>query len=198
LRADNADRRLTGFGAEQGIIGPERRKHFADKLVRLEAAGRRLSELTLTPNAARAAGIAVRMDGGRRNGHQLLSLPDVTMAQLVRPWPEVATLEPDIIEQLENDAQYSVYLERQETDIAAFRRDEALGLPADLDYAQVRGLSTEAMLKLNALRPATLGQASRIDGVTPAALTLVLAHARRNTRHHLSSPACGGGGKNVT
>jgi tRNA uridine 5-carboxymethylaminomethyl modification enzyme len=193
LRADNADRRLTGFGEERGIVGPERRKHFANKLVRLEAARGRLSELTLTPNAARAAGISVRMDGGRRNGHQLLSLADVTMAQLVRPWPELANLEPDIAEQLENDAQYSVYLDRQETDIAAFRRDEALGLPADLDYAQVHGLSTEAMLKLNALRPATLGQASRIDGVTPAALTLVLAHTRRNARHHLSAPAAGGG-----
>jgi tRNA uridine 5-carboxymethylaminomethyl modification enzyme len=191
LRADNADRRLTAFGAESGIVGSDRRHRFEDKLAGLEAAQRQLSGLTLTPSAARVAGIAVRLDGGRRNGHELLSLPNVDLATLVRVWPELASTPADIVEQLENDAQYSVYLERQDTDIAAFRRDESLGLPPDLDYAQVSGLSTEAMLKLNALRPATLGQASRIDGVTPAALTLILAHSR----HRLSSPAFGGGGK---
>jgi tRNA uridine 5-carboxymethylaminomethyl modification enzyme len=192
LRADNADRRLTGLGAQRGIVVGERGGRFAGKLARLEAAQRRLTELTLTPNAARAAGIAVRMDGGRRNGHELLSLPEVDFARLARVWPGLRSVEADIVEQLENDAQYSVYLERQETDIAAFRRDEALGLPPDLDYANVSGLSTEATQKLNAIRPKTLGQASRIDGVTPAALTLVLAHTR--TRRSLSSPAKGGGG----
>ena len=197
LRADNADRRLSAFGDSEGILRSDRRRSFESKLARLEAAQRLLSERTLTPNAARAAGIAIRMDGGRRNGHQLLSLPDVNLAQLTRLWPELESIEPDIVEQLENDAQYSVYLERQEIDIAAFRRDEALRLPADLDYSQVRGLSTEATLKLNALRPATLGQAGRIDGVTPAALTLVLAHTRRNTRPSPSSPAYGEGGKCV-
>jgi tRNA uridine 5-carboxymethylaminomethyl modification enzyme len=182
LRADNADRRLTAWGAGAGIVGRNRQALFAAKLSRLTAAQQRLSELNFTPTAARAAGIAVRLDGGRRNGHQLLSLPEVTFAQLTRIVPELASINPDIAEQLENDAQYSVYLERQETDIAAFRRDEALRLPPDLDYAQVQGLSTEAMLKLNALRPATLGQASRIDGVTPVALTLVLAHTHRISR----------------
>jgi tRNA uridine 5-carboxymethylaminomethyl modification enzyme len=178
LRADNADRRLTALGIGQGIVGRKRETQFTGKLARLEAAQRRLSELSLTPSAARSAGIAVRLDGGRRNGHQLLSLPDIGFARLAALWPELADMEPDIAEQLENDAQYSVYLERQETDIAAFRRDEALHLPADFDYGKVQGLSTEAMLKLNALRPATLGQAGRIDGVTPAALTLVLAHMK--------------------
>ena len=167
LRADNADRRLTGWGAERGIVGSARESCFADKLARLETAQRKLSELAVTPSAAREAGISVRLDGGRRNGHQLLSLPDMTFAELIRLRPDLAGAEADVIEQLENDAQYSVYLERQETDIAAFRRDEALGLPTDLDYAQVQGLSTEAMLKLNAQRPSTLGQAGRIDGVTP-------------------------------
>ncbi len=206
LRADNADRRLTGLGVRAGLVGAERLEQFSDKLARLEAAQLLLSEFVLTPSAARAGGIAVRLDGGRRNGHQLLSLPDVTFVRLARAWPELAAVEPDIAEQLENDAQYAVYLDRQESDIAAFRRDEALRLPADLDYTQVHGLSTEATLKLNARRPATLGQASRIDGVTPAALTLVLAHTRNvgrqksaaplsSTASRSPSPDCVGGGK---
>jgi tRNA uridine 5-carboxymethylaminomethyl modification enzyme len=193
LRADNADRRLTDPGSQNGIVGSERQRFFGEKLARLEAAQRLLSERTLTPNAARSAGIGVRLDGGRRNGHELLSLPEVDFATLAQIWPELGAVEADVIEQLENDAQYSVYLERQDTDIAAFRRDEALSLPPGLDYADVSGLSTEATQKLNAIRPATLGQASRIDGVTPAALTLVLAHTR--SRRSFSSPAAGGRGK---
>jgi tRNA uridine 5-carboxymethylaminomethyl modification enzyme len=195
LRADNADRRLTGLSVSSGIVGSERRRRFEEKLLRLDAAQRRLSELTLTPNAARGAGIAVRLDGGRRNGHQLLSLPGVDFATLVRLEADLAAVGPDIVEQLENDAQYSVYLDRQDTDIASFRRDEAVNLPPDLDYTVVSGLSIEATQKLNAIRPSTLGQASRIDGVTPAALTLVLAHARQRARHSLSSTAKGGRGK---
>ena len=188
LRADNADRRLTGFGGWQGIVGGERQQVFADKLVRLKAAQDRLTGCVLTSAGARQAGLPVRIDGGRRNGHELLSLPDLTFRDLVRVWPDLAEIETDIVEQLENDAQYSVYLHRQETDIAAFRRDEALVLPVDLDYAKVPGLATEARQKLAAIRPATLGQASRIDGVTPAALTLVLAHTRQKSRRLPSSP----------
>ena len=195
LRADNADRRLTGMGAENGIVSQERQCRFRDKLDRLEYARQQLSEFALTPGAARAAGIAMRLDGGRRNGHALLSLPGVDFATLVRLKPELAAAEPDIVEQLENDAQYSVYLDRQETDIAAFRRDESLGLPADLDYADVSGLSNEATQKLNAIRPATLGQASRIDGVTPAALTLVLAHTKVRLRRQISATGFVGSGK---
>ncbi|HEX4080177.1 MAG TPA: tRNA uridine-5-carboxymethylaminomethyl(34) synthesis enzyme MnmG [Rhizomicrobium sp.] len=198
LRADNADRRLTLLGEREGLSGAERRQRFAAKLATLEAAQRQLAALTLSPTEARAAGIAVRLDGGRRNGHQLLSLPDVTFGDLVRRWPELSAIGAEVAEQLENDAQYAVYLDRQEADIEAFHRDEALGLPGDLDYFVVSGLSTEAAQKLNATRPVTLGQASRIDGVTPAALTLVLAHARRNTRRSRSSPAFGGGGKPAT
>jgi tRNA uridine 5-carboxymethylaminomethyl modification enzyme len=108
-------------------------------------------------------------------------------------WPELSDIDSEIVEQLENDAQYAVYLERQDADIDAFRRDEALGLPHDLDYGKVNGLSTEAAQKLAAIRPATLGQAGRIDGVTPAAMTLVLAHTRARSRAHLSSPISGGG-----
>jgi tRNA uridine 5-carboxymethylaminomethyl modification enzyme len=113
----------------------------------------------------------------------------VDFARLLRLWPELADVQAEVREQLENDAQYAVYLGRQDADIAAFRRDEALRLPADLDYAAVRGISTEAGQKLSAIRPATLGQASRIDGVTPAALTLVLAHMRSRSRGNRADDA---------
>ncbi|HEY1614329.1 MAG TPA: tRNA uridine-5-carboxymethylaminomethyl(34) synthesis enzyme MnmG [Rhizomicrobium sp.] len=180
LRADNADRRLTAAGREMGIVGAERWERFSAKSTAMAMAEDRLRELTVTPSRAREVGIAVRLDGGRRTGLQLLSLPDVGFADLARLWPELADTPAAIAEQLRNDAQYAVYLDRQDADIAAFRRDEALALPATLDYRQVSGLSHEAVQKLNAIRPVTLGQAARIDGVTPAALTLMLAHIR----HH--------------
>jgi tRNA uridine 5-carboxymethylaminomethyl modification enzyme len=182
LRADNADRRLTAKGIEGGIVGRERELRFAKKMEKLRAAKARLTALSLTPTEARQAGIGVRLDGGRRNGHELLSLPDVGLKALQRVWPELGDLDHVIVEQLENDAQYAVYLDRQDADIEAFRRDEGLGLPADIDYRRVNGLSTEAAQKLNAIRPVTLGQAGRIDGVTPAALTLVLAHTRARAK----------------
>jgi tRNA uridine 5-carboxymethylaminomethyl modification enzyme len=120
---------------------------------------------------------------------QLLSLPGIDLRHLSSVWPELSALGGDVGEQLEIDAQYAGYLDRQEADIIAFRRDEGLTIPLDVDYAAVKGLSTEAMQKLEAIRPATLGQAARIDGVTPAALTLVLAHIRAKavTRERLAS-----------
>ncbi|HEY0282809.1 MAG TPA: hypothetical protein VGC27_09320, partial [Rhizomicrobium sp.] len=151
---------------------------FAAKLERLEHGRGRLRRLNLTPNEAAKHGIAVRLDGTRRSAFELLSLPDVDFPALAGIWPELHGLGPETVEQLEIDARYSGYLDRQEADILAFRRDEALSLPEALDYSAVCGLSTEAAQKLAAIRPATLGQASRIDGVTPAALTLVLAHVK--------------------
>ncbi|HUJ02074.1 MAG TPA: FAD-dependent oxidoreductase, partial [Rhizomicrobium sp.] len=178
LRADNADQRLTPIGERAGCVGAERSKAFAEKTARVEAARARMHELNLTPNEARKHGIAIRLDGVRRNASELLSLPGVEFSALVAIWPELGGFAPDAVEQLEIDAQYAGYLDRQEADIIAFRRDETLRLPADVDYAAIAGLSTEAKLKLENIRPATLGQAARIDGVTPAALTLVLAHIR--------------------
>jgi len=182
LRADNADRRLTQQGIAGGIVGGRRAEHFGRKCERLAARGIQLGDRTATPAAARAAGIEVRADGARRTAYQLLSLPGVKFSHLLGLWPELSEVEPDIVEQLENDAQYAVYLDRQDADIAAFRRDEHLRLPDHLDYDKVRGLSIEAAQKLAAVRPITLGQAGRIDGVTPAALTLVLAHVRARLR----------------
>jgi tRNA uridine 5-carboxymethylaminomethyl modification enzyme len=135
-----------------------------------------MARLNLTPNQAAAHGIAVRQDGVRRTALDLLSLTD--LPTLSRIWPEIGAITPGIAEQLEIDAQYAGYLDRQEADILAFRRDEARALPAGLDYKSVIGLSNEVRHKLETIRPATLGQAARIEGVTAAALTLVLAHLK--------------------
>jgi tRNA uridine 5-carboxymethylaminomethyl modification enzyme len=182
LRADNADQRLTPLFDDAGLIGAERRTAFTDKMARLSAARIHLSALNLTPNEAQRHAIAVRLDGTRRSAMALLALPHVDLAQLSRVWPELGAFAPDVAEQLEIDAQYAGYLGRQDADIEAFRRDEALALPSGLDYRAVCGLSAEAAQKLTAIRPATLGQAGRIDGVTPAALTLVLAHVKAARR----------------
>jgi tRNA uridine 5-carboxymethylaminomethyl modification enzyme len=178
LRADNADQRLTPLGLRDGIVGTERENAYTAKACALQDARARLCGLSLTPNEARRSGITIRLDGVRRNGHELLSLPEVSFPTIAGIWPELAAMASDVAEQLEIDAQYAGYLGRQDADIVAFRRDESLTLPTDIDYRAVQGLSAEAMLKLEAIRPSTLGQAARIDGVTPAALTLVLAAVR--------------------
>ena len=182
LRADNADRRLTGAGIKAGCVSVSRETAFAEKVEKLEKARAHLTSLTLTPNEAQRHGIAIKLDGTRRSALELLALPEVDFPVLARIWPELAELTSDLQESLQTDAQYAGYLGRQEADILAFRRDEGLTLPPDLDYRTVCGLSTEVQQKLQRIRPATLGQAARIDGVTPAALTLVLAHVRSGTR----------------
>ncbi|HEY4076872.1 MAG TPA: tRNA uridine-5-carboxymethylaminomethyl(34) synthesis enzyme MnmG [Rhizomicrobium sp.] len=176
LRSDNADQRLTRLGAAAGIVGGERAGAFASKLERLTVSRETMASLALTPNEAGKHGIAIRQDGVRRNALELLSLTD--FASLARIWPNLAVLETEIVEQLQIDAQYAGYLDRQDADIVAFRRDEGRNLPADLDYGVVIGLSNEVRQKLERIRPATLGQAARIEGVTAAALTLVLAHVK--------------------
>jgi tRNA uridine 5-carboxymethylaminomethyl modification enzyme len=184
LRADNADQRLTGLAESRGIASFERRQHFQDKMARLGAARALAQSLTLTPNEAVQRGMGVRQDGIRRSAIDLLALPDLTWSHLTEVWPALSVIQPDIVEQLEIDARYAGYLERQEADILAFRREEGLMLPEGLDYGAICGLSTECRLKLAAVRPRTLGQAARVDGVTPAALTLVLAHVRAGARRH--------------
>ena len=176
LRADNADQRLTGLGEQSGIVGSGRAQVFAEKLERLAVSRETMTGLTLTPNEAVRHGIAVRLDGVRRTALDLLSLAD--FPTLTRIWPQLAAMTLEIVEQLEIDAQYAGYLDRQDADILAFRRDEQRTLPAGLDYAAVSGLSNEVRQKLERIRPATLGQAARIEGMTPAALTLILAHVK--------------------
>jgi tRNA uridine 5-carboxymethylaminomethyl modification enzyme len=179
LRADNADQRLTPIGLRLGCVGAPRERRFAAKSAALAAARRRLAELRMTPPALRRCGIAINEDGIARGAAELLALPGIDVARLAQVWPELGSLAPEIAEQLEIDARYAGYLERQERDIASFRRDGALLLPADLDYAAVGSLSREIRDKLAAARPATLGAAARISGVTPAALVALLKHAKR-------------------
>jgi tRNA uridine 5-carboxymethylaminomethyl modification enzyme len=184
LRADNADQRLTGLADSFGIVGADRIAAFRDKVARLEEGRAAALACALTPNEAARHRLNVRQDGVRRTAVDLLELPDVSWTTVTGIWPHLSAIRPDIVEQLEIDARYAGYLERQDADILAFRRDEGLLLPDGLDYGAICGLSTECRLKLSAIRPRTLGQAARIDGVTPAALTLVLAHVRAGTRRH--------------
>ncbi len=179
LRADNADQRLTPIGLGVGAVGGARARAFAAKLAALEAGRRQVAELRLSPSALRRHGVSVNADGVARSAAELLAYPGIDVARLAAIWPALGALAPEITEQLEIDSRYAGYLERQARDIASFRRDEALLLPETLDYAAVGSLSAEIRGKLAAARPATLGAAARISGVTPAALVALLQYVRR-------------------
>ena len=182
LRADNADQRLTDRGIAIGCVGVERRRRHQEKMAALTAARDFARSVSLTPDAAERHGLALNRDGRRRSAFELLSHPNIGITQLGVIWPELADLPAKIAGQLEIDAKYEVYLSRQAADIAAYRRDESLQLPESLDYSQLPGLSNEVRQKLAAARPATIGQAARMDGITSAALTLLVAHLKRRTR----------------
>jgi tRNA uridine 5-carboxymethylaminomethyl modification enzyme len=179
LRADNADRRLTGLGIATGLVGAARAAAFERRDAALTVGETRLRQVKVSPTAARRVGIKVNGDGVARSAFDLLSYPTVGTADVLRLWPELAAIAPDVLEQLATDAQYSVYVERQEADVAALRRDEQREIPAWVDYALIPGLSIECRQKLTQLRPATIAEAQRIDGLTPAAITLLLSIIRR-------------------
>ncbi|MCB1580601.1 MAG: tRNA uridine-5-carboxymethylaminomethyl(34) synthesis enzyme MnmG [Rhodospirillales bacterium] len=179
LRADNADQRLTDYGIEIGCVGVSREKLWREKSKKLSTAQVLAEGLQASPNELEAHGIMIKKDGQRRNVYDLLAYPDIDWVQLERVWPELKAIDLDIREQIECDALYANYMERHEADIAAFRKDEALALPKMLDYAEVGSLSNEVRMKLEQARPATLGAASRIPGVTPAALVALLRHVKR-------------------
>lgn len=182
LRADNADQRLTPIGIEAGIVGGERAAFFSERMAALDTARDGLQAANLTPPEAQRHGLKVNGDGVRRSGMDLLRYPDIGFSDLVRVWPDLAGISPGIVEQLEIEAVYAGYLDRQQADIVAFRKDESVRLDPDMDYAVIAGLSNEMREKLAAARPSTLGQASRIPGVTPAALSLLLSAMRRPDR----------------
>ncbi|HEX4180426.1 MAG TPA: tRNA uridine-5-carboxymethylaminomethyl(34) synthesis enzyme MnmG [Caulobacteraceae bacterium] len=179
LRADNADQRLTGKGEALGCVGSKRAGVFHVKQDALAAALSRAHDLTLTPGQAAKHGFRVKADGQRRDLIQLLAYPEIGFDDLTALWPEISAWSSQTREQIEIEAAYAGYLDRQSADVAAFRRDEDLMLPEGLDYQAIGGLSNEAREKLEVVRPGTLGQASRIEGVTPGALTALLAHVRR-------------------
>jgi tRNA uridine 5-carboxymethylaminomethyl modification enzyme len=179
LRADNADRRLTSRGVEIGCVGTKRRDTFNAKDEALKAATELLTSLSATPTSLKKYGIKVNQDGSWRTALDLLAYSEITVLRLLGIWPELKDLRADIVEQMEIGARYAGYLERQDLDVCAFRRDEALEIPGDLDFDLVGGLSTEVRVKLSKARPATLGAASRVSGVTPAALVALLGHVRK-------------------
>jgi tRNA uridine 5-carboxymethylaminomethyl modification enzyme len=179
LRADNADQRLTTKGAAVGCVGPERTAAYREKAAALDQAKGLLDRLSASPTALKGFGIQVNQDGVKRSARDLLAYPGMSLARLKTVWPELASIPAGIAEQLEIEAAYRGYMERQEADIRAFRRDESLELPRELDYQAIPGLSNEVRAKLAEARPATLGAAARISGVTPAALTLLLGYVRR-------------------
>jgi tRNA uridine 5-carboxymethylaminomethyl modification enzyme len=181
LRADNADQRLTGKGLAMGCVGQARSIRHGAKMAALDAAKVLAKSLTLTPNEAAKHGLALNKDGHRRAAFELLAYPEIGWVELRGIWPELSAIDPSIAVHLEIDAKYDVYLKRQTADVDAFRRDEGLIL-SEVDYSLVPGLSNEARSKLEAARPRTVGQAGRLDGLTPAALGILAAYLRREAR----------------
>ena len=179
LRADNADQRLTPIGISLGCVSNERKGAFEKRMEALEVANSECETLSVSPKEAAVFGIKVNHDGIRRTALDLLSYPDVNISKLSEIWPKLSSISPKIAQQVENDARYAHYIERQKRDVEAMRRDEALRIPSDLDYDDIVGLSNELRGKLTNIQPATLGQAGRIDGMTPAGLTLILANIRK-------------------
>jgi tRNA uridine 5-carboxymethylaminomethyl modification enzyme len=178
LRADNADQRLTGAGIALGCVGRERQAHFEVKTAALADGLNLLSQLSLTPTEAARHGLTVNRDGRRRTVFELLSFPDIAFDRLVPIWPELGRLAPQIAAQLAVDARYAAYLRRQDEDVAQLKRDEAVHIPADFDYAGIPSLSAEVRQKLVQHRPGTIAQAGRIEGITPAALLTLLARVK--------------------
>ena len=181
LRADNADQRLTEKGIALGCVGSARTQHHRAKMDALNAARALSKSLTITPNEAIKHGLSLNRDGQRRTAFELMAYPDIGWSQVRTIWPELSAIDPVIATHLEIDAKYDVYLERQSADVEAFRRDEGMVL-SEVDYKQVPGLSNEVRAKLEKARPFTVGQAGRIDGMTPAALGILAAYLRREAR----------------
>jgi tRNA uridine 5-carboxymethylaminomethyl modification enzyme len=179
LRADNADQRLTQKGIEIGCVGSERQDSFARKIEALGAARLLLGTLKASPNKLASYGLKINADGVVRTALELISYPDINLVSLAAVWPELANLSPSVIELLEIDGKYAGYIERQDSDIRAFRKDERLALPVDLNVDAIGSLSAEIRQKLRQIKPETLGAAARIPGMTPAALVALLRHVKR-------------------
>jgi len=182
LRADNADQRLTPLAIDLGAVSTARRAAFENKMDALSAARSTLDQLSFTPREARAVGAKVSEDGARRSGLELLALPDMTFDRLESASSELAGVEPEIRRQIEKDALYANYIARQQAEVEALKRDEAQRIPAGFRYDDLSGLNNELKAKLTRIRPETIAQAGRIEGMTPAALTLILAKLRQNVR----------------
>ena len=179
LRADNADLRLTAKGEAAGCVGSERSVRFGKKAAAIAAGRQTLREVKASPDVLRRHGLTINRDGVVRSGWDLLAYPEMSVARLATVWPELAGLSAVVAEQIEIEGKYAGYFERQHADIRAYRREEGLALPADLDYDAIGSLSTEVRQKFKQARPETLAAAARIPGVTPAAVTALLGHVKR-------------------
>jgi tRNA uridine 5-carboxymethylaminomethyl modification enzyme len=188
LRVDNADERLTPLGLTLGLVGSARKAQFDERTIAIEGLRSRLKNLWLTPQQADAVGLQLNRDGLKRSAYQLLSYPDIGFERLAGIWPELQAFSTSVSARVTADAVYAVYLDRQSAEIQAYQRDQALKVPADLDLNGISGLSNELKAKLASERPADLAQAGRIEGMTPAALTLLAAHARRGRRSQPVEP----------
>ena len=182
LRADNADQRLTPLGLEIGCVGAERAKHFHAKMDELSDGQRRIDAVSVLAQDAASQGIKIAADGRKRSGRELLAFADVTFDDLIDLQPDLDDIREEIRTQLKCDALYAQYIDRQSRDVENLRRDEAHRIPRDFDFEELSGLSNELKQKLLRIRPETLGQAGRVEGMTPAALTLILAKIRQQDR----------------
>ncbi|MEN3929619.1 tRNA uridine-5-carboxymethylaminomethyl(34) synthesis enzyme MnmG [Microvirga sp. W0021] len=182
LRIDNADERLTGKGIEAGLVGSHRAAVYRQQQDELTTTRQMLNEVSITPQEAAKHGIELNQDGVRRTAFQLLSYPWLDWERLSHVWPQMQNVSPVIADRLVTDATYAVYLDRQKADIESYRNDEAVVIDSDLDFAALPGLSNEIKAKLDVVKPKTIGQAARIEGMTPAAITLLAAHARKTSR----------------
>lgn len=182
VRADNADERLTPMAISLGICGAERAERFSSLQTRLDAFRTMLKSLSLTPNEAVRHGLAMNQDGQRRSAFAILSSADLSIERLSRIWPQLTDIDSQMAERIETDARYAVYLDRQSASVAALRRDELRTIPSEIDYDRMPGLSNELRQKLGQRRPATVADAQKMEGMTPAALAIIVSAMNHHER----------------
>ena len=186
LRADNADQRLTQKGIDLGLVSQERSNIFKNKLSKLAKINLKMNKLSITPTKVSNFAIKIAKDGIFRTANEILTQKGVDMRKIREIWPEIPSFDKEIDDQIEINAHYKGYLKRQKADILAFKRDENLIIPNKINYDSLSGLSNEVKAKFNQIKPRTMGQALRIDGITPAAVYILLSYVKRKSIKHIA------------